>query len=395
MVRRVLKGDHWIAVLMSVMLAAVVAGCDNAEQAAADVPKGIPKAEEHSEGLLLRLSADEARRAGLKVEQIGTVNTPAVVNLFGTVDANRNRLARIVPPVAGRIAKIAADLGDQVEAGTILVMLESPELSEARSAYQQAQTELNLSKSSLERAQRLAAEGSIAQKEQLRARSDHEKAQAALNAALARLQSLGVSATPAAGAALSALAVTAPFAGTVVEKTAVLGEYAQAYQPLFTVADLSSVWIETNLYDRDLGDVRIGARAAITVNAYPDQRFTGTLTYISSILDKDTRTAKARVEVANPEGLLKPGMFANVEIEKAGGRPRLRVPETALVLLQGQMTAFVANGDGFEPRPVETGERNGGQIVVKSGLEPGDQVVVAGAYALKARLLKSQIGDAH
>lgn len=103
----------------------------------------------------------------------------------------------------------------------------------------------------------------------------------------------------------------------------------------------------------------------------------------------------ARVEVANVDDRLRPGLFANVEIEKSKRRAALRVPEDALVLLQGQMTAFVAHDGGFEPRPVEIGERNGGMVVVKSGLEAGDQVVVAGAYALKARLLKSQIGDAH
>jgi membrane fusion protein, heavy metal efflux system len=110
------------------------------------------------------------------------------------------------------------------------------------------------------------------------------------------------------------------------------------------------------------------------------------------VLDRETRTAKARIEVANPEGLLKPGMFATISVDTAAIDPALQVPERALVLLQGQMTAFVRGGDGFEPRPVETGPRRGDQIVVTSGLEPGDEVVVAGAYALKARLLRSQLG---
>jgi len=129
------------------------------------------------------------------------------------------------------------------------------------------------------------------------------------------------------------------------------------------------------------------------VAAFPGKNFTGKVTYVSSALDRETRTAKARIEVANPEGALKPGMFATVAVATSAPEPVLQVPETALVLLQGQMTAFVSDGDGFVPRPVETGARRGGQIVVTSGLEPGDAVVVAGAYALKARLLKSQIGD--
>src|SRR6185437_8405909 len=163
----------------------------------------------------------------------------------------------------------------------------------------------------------------------------------------ARLATLGVAAEPPAGSSPASLTVSAPLAGTIVERTAVLGEYAQAYQPLFTVADLSTVWVETNLYDRDLAHVAVGASATITVSAYSDRRFDGKVTYIGNILDKDTRTAVARIEVANVDGRLKPGLFANVEIATSGKRKALRVPEGALVLLQGQMTAFVANGDGF------------------------------------------------
>ena len=251
--------------------------------------------------------------------------------------------------------------------------------------------EFNLAKTGLDRVQRLVQEGSTAKKELLSAKGDYERAQAVLNAATAKLWNLGVSNTAPSAIPADALIVTAPFDGTVVERAAVLGEYAQSYKSLFTIADLSSVWVETNLYDQDIGMVAVGASATVSVSAYPDQRFAGKLTYISSLLDKDTRTAKARIEALNPDGRLRPGMFADVLIEKVSKHPELRVPETALVLLQGQMTAFVAEGDGFEPRPVETGARSGDEIVIKSGLEPGDAVVVSGAYALKARLLKSQI----
>lgn len=347
------------------------------------------------EGNSVRLSADEMRRAGIKIERLEPVEFAETLAAFGTISANRNRFARVMAPVAGRLVKIAVDLGTQVSAGETLATLESPELGEVRTAYRQGQTELDLARINHERALKLSKDGSIAQKDLLRAHSDYERARAALAAVDAKLAALGVAATAPAGSLPALLAVTAPLGGTVVERTAVLGEYAQAYQALFTVADLSTVWVETNLYDRDLAEVVVGAPATVTVGAYPGQHFVGKVTYIGNILDKDTRTAMARVEVANIDGRLKPGLFANVEIEKTRRQAALRVPENALVLLQGQMTAFVAQGDDFEPRPVEIGERNGGMVVVKSGLEAGDQVVVAGAYALKARLLKSQIGDAH
>lgn len=352
----------------------------------------ITKAESRG-GLLL--SADDIRRAGIRVERVESAQYTTTLAAFGTVGPNRNSFARVSAPVAGRLMKIAVDVGAQVQAGALLAVLESPELAEARTGYLQNLTELELARLNLERAQKLSTDGSIAQKDLLRARSDYERARAALSASEARLATLGVGDAAPTGSSPAFLAVNAPLAGIVVERSAVLGEYAQAYQALFAVADLSTVWVETNLYDRDLAEVAVGAAASVTVSAYPGQRFAGKVTYVGNILDKDTRTAVARVEVANPDGRLRPGLFANVDIETASRRAALRVPENAVVLLQGQMTVFLADDDGFESKPVEIGDRQGGMVVVRSGLEPGDKVVVSGVYALKARLLKSQIGDSH
>lgn len=368
-------------------------GCDEGAKVSVDVPKGPPSSGQNRDAKALRLSTEEARRAGIEVLRLELVDAPETVAVLGVISPNQNRIARVVPPVDGRVVKVSANLGDQVEPGVALATLESPGLGEARAAYEQARTELRLAKAELERTQSLVAEGSIARKEQLRANSAYEKAQVALNVAEAKLASLGASTAAPAGGSPATVVITAPFAGTIIEKMAVFGEYAQAYKPLFTVADLNSLWLETDLYERDLSSVAVGASATVAVAAYPNERFTGTVTYISSTLDSQTRTVKARIEIANADRRLKPGMFADALIDKAGRRPVLRIPETALVLLNGQMTAFVAAGDGYEPRPVETGQRAAGQVVVKSGLEPGDEVVVAGAYALKARLLKSQIGD--
>ena len=382
----------WIALIAAMAFVAVLVARFVPGVTASSQLSGKPVVEERrSAGI--ELDANEVRRAGIRLERLEAAELPAMLGAFGTVGPNRNSFARVTPPVAGRLVKIATDLGEQVSAGETLAVLESPELAEMRTAYLQGQTELNLARTELDRAEKLAVDRSIAQKDLLRARSDYERARAALAAVEAKLATLGVAPAAPAGNSPAFLAVNAPLSGTVVERTAVLGEYVQAYQALFTVADLSTVWVETNLYERDLPDVTVGSPAAMTLSAYPDRRFPGKVTYIGNILDKDTRTALARIEVANADGLLKPGLFANVEIKQARRRSALWVPETALVLLQGQMTAFVAEGETFVPRPVETGDRNGGLVVVKSGLEAGDQVVVAGAYALKARLLKSQLGN--
>jgi cobalt-zinc-cadmium efflux system membrane fusion protein len=385
----------WLGLALAFAFAGAVAVHFASSGAVAESAEKPAPAGQHGKEPALVLDADEKRRAGIKVERIERIERAETVQAFGTISPNRNRFARVTPPIAGRVVKVDVDLGEAVDAGKSLATLQSPELAELRTALQQGQVEMALAKSSLDRSEKLSTDGAMAQKDLLRARADFERAQAAVFAVQAKLTTLEVPIAAPAGAPTALLSVASPFAGTVVERTAVLGEYAQAYQSIFAIADLSTVWVETNLYDRDLGDVTVGAAASVSVSAYPKERFSGTVTYIGNILDKDTRTAMARIEIANPGNRLKPGLFADVTIDKAARTAALRVPESALVLLQGQMTAFVARGDGFEPLPVELGARSGGMVTVKSGLEAGDEMVVEGAYALKARLLKSQIGDAH
>ena len=339
----------------------------------------------------LQLNDEDMRRAGLIVRPIAPAQSTDTLELFGAVEPNRDRLVRITTPVAGRLARVDASLGDRVTAGQTLALLESPEGGDAQAAYQQAETALALAARDRDRIRALVKGGSLAAKEGLRADAEFDKARAQRDAAAAKLKALGL--TQKAGDP-GRLPVTAPLAGVITEKTAVTGEHVQAGQALFTAADLTSLWIEADLFERDLGRVAVGADAKVTVTAFPDRQFPGTVRYLSSGLDRETRTAKARIELDNSEGLLKPGMFATVHLTLPGQKPVLRVPENALLLLQGQMTGFVKTRDGFEPRPVEVGARSAGEIIVTSGLEAGDELVISGAYALKARLLKSQIGDA-
>lgn len=382
-----LSGVAWLSTALA------LAACDDPRPgAAAAAQRGVPAKEASGDSNRLRLDPEAAERAGVRVMPVALAGYAETTTVFGTVEANRDRFTRITPPVGGRVSRVGANLGDQVAAGAALVTLESTELGEARAAHHQAQTEVGVARAHVERTQDLVRIGAIAQRDAQRARVDLEKAQAILSAAAGRLSNLGVGPAPVNGAPSNSLAVTAPFGGTVIEKAAVSGAYAQPYQSLFTIADLGSLWIETNLYDRDLGDVGLHARATVTVDAYPERRFTGRVTYISSLLDPSTRTVKARVEVDNADLSLKPGMFANVRIERDAMAMVMRVPETALVLVHGQMTAFVQHGDGFEPRPVETGERVNGDVTVRSGLVPGETVVVSGAYLLKARMLTALLG---
>ena len=356
----------------------------------------------HGEVEPLKLKADEIQSAGIKSEPISAQDVSEQLTLTATIHPNQDRIAHVAPRVPGRIVKVNANLGDQVKAGQNLAVLDSLEVGEAHSAYLQAATQRALAKADFERAERLHADQIIAQKDHLRANAEYEKSKSALAAAGNRLRMLGVNAVPTIdGKAVSTFPVSTPFAGTVIEKHAILGELSQPDKQLFTVADLSKLWIEANLFEKDVGRVQVGAKAVVSVAAYPDEVFEGTLTYIASVVDKETRTVQARVEVANLDGRLKPEMFATAAI-RTTARTRqgasvnaLLVPTEAVVLMNGQPTVFVEDDDGFEPRGVVLGQKLRERVVVKSGLTAGDRVVTAGAYALKARIMKSQLGEGH
>lgn len=383
--------------LLASTVLALLAGCG-----ASDKPQKAPeaasaKAEAHDDKDGLKLSEEEAKRAGISLETMALQAVPDALTVTATISANLDRLARIAPRVEGRILSAPVGLGDQVHAGQALASLDSPALGEAHATLLRAQAGHRLAQADLQRAQALSADEIIPQRELLRAQGEADKAAAELRSAQDKMRMLGASASVhASDAAQSSFALVAPFAGTVIQKKGSMGELATPAEPLFTIADLSTVWVEASLPEAALARVRNGAPASVSVSAYPGERFTGRITYVGNVLDKDTRAVTARIAVRNPDGRLKPEMFATAYIETgAATKPALSVADSAIVLLQGQPTVFVVEHEGYEARPVELGDKAEGRTLIKSGLAEGDQVVRTGAYALKARLLKSQISDEH
>ena len=360
--------------------------------------KGTESKQEAKEGgsgpAELKLSAEEAQRAGIKVEALALQSVAETLTVTATIRPNQNRIARIAPRVEGRIVQVTANLGDEVKPGQALAVLDSIALGEAQSSLQLAQSARRVAQADFQRAESLIAEEIIPRRDHLRARAELEKTSAELRAAESKLRLLGGSAK-VGGAADSTFPLTSPLAGTVILKKATVGELSTPSEPLFTVADLSTLWVEANLTEDSLAKVRTGAAATMTVGAYAGERFAGRVAYIASVLDKDSRTVPARIEVPNKDRRLKPEMFASVTIDLgAARRETLSVPDEAVVLLQGQPTVFVAKEGTYEARAIEPGEKLAGRTVVKSGVAAGEHVVTAGAYALKARTLKSQIGGA-
>ncbi|MDP3857754.1 MAG: efflux RND transporter periplasmic adaptor subunit [Stagnimonas sp.] len=389
------------AIAMATTLA--IAGCGKGakDEHAAEGDKhaehagGEGKKEEHKEPEELTLTTEEAQRAGVKVEEIKPSAMGATIAVTATIQPSQERLARIAPRIEGRITSTPAKLGDAVKAGQTLATLDSVAVGEAHASWVQAQAELRIAESDFKRAESLVADEIIPRKDFLRAQAEREKAAANLRNAADRLRLMG--GTPnARGSGVSGFVVTAPFAGTVIEKKATLGGLASPAEPIYTVADLSRVWILADLPESALAKVRVGARASVTVPAYPQQTFEGRVGHIGAGVDKETRAVSARIEVGNQDRRLKPEMFATASIEVAGdSRGVLSLPDEAIVLMQGQPTVFVFEQGAYAMRVVEPGERAGGRTVLKSGIKPGEQVVTSGTYALKARKLKSQLGHGH
>lgn len=398
--------QRWAALLCAAVL--LLSGCSGgdtkavAEKGATRGDHADEKAGAHAEekgghaeekgGAPLKLSDAEINQAGIKVEQIAEESVQDAVTLTATIQPNQDRMAHVAARVPGRIVKVNATLGQRVTRGQPLAVLDSIEVGEARSVHRQARSEVSLAQADFDRYERLYKEQIVPQKEWLRARSQLEKSQSALRAASEKLQMLG---TSTADAQSSTFPVSAPFAGIVIDKKAVLGELAEPKDMLFAVADLSTVWIEANLFERDLGRVKLGSDAIVTVSAYPNETFRGKLKYISNTMDKETRTARARIEVPNPGEKLKLEMFATAVLQTETTTKALIVPSDAVVIIDNRPSVYVEHTGGFEARGVELGDKLRGRVVLKSGVKPGDLVVVGGAYELKARQLKSQLGSGH
>lgn len=355
---------------------------------------GEKEGEHADEGGVVKLTEAEIKDAGIRTEPVAVQPIRAQFSVSATIQPNRDRFAHVAPRIPGRILSVPAKAGDSVKGGQVLAQLDSVEMGEAHSAYLQAASHESLARADFERADRLFKEQVVPEKEHLRARSEFEKARAAAQAAADKLRMMGVPAARS-GAAQSSFPVVAPFAGTIIEKDAVIGELAQPDKSLFTVADLSTVWIEANLNERDLARVNTGATAEVTVQAYPDERFRGKVVYVSGSVDKESRTIRARIEVPNPAGKLKPEMFATARIQAETLGKGITVPAEAVSLVDGKKVVFIQEVDGFESREVEMGDDVGGRQIVKAGLHDGEKVVVAGGYAIKARLQKSKIGHGH
>jgi len=311
-----------------------------------------------------------------RLAEVESRNLPDVLRANGSVTPDVSRTIRVTSLGSGRVVDLRARLGDRVNRGQILLRISSSDLATAMADYQKAQADEILSRKALERAQLLSSRGALAEKDLQLAQDTEDKAKIDLQTAEQRVHILG--GDPAHAGPL--IELRAPVSGTIVEQNVSGFEGVKSLDNtpnLFTIADLSMVWILCDVYENDLGIVGIGDAAEIRLNAYPDQIFRGVVQDISRVLDPNTRSAKVRVVLRNPDGSLRPGMFAVATFRSRRSRPRLVVPGTAILRLQDRDWIFRKEGDQ-RFRRVEVhalGEAGGGMVRVQDGLKPGDQII--------------------
>jgi cobalt-zinc-cadmium efflux system membrane fusion protein len=301
---------------------------------------------------------------------------PDEVTANGAVAPDVSRTVPVNAMSGGRVVEIHARLGDEVAEGQLLLRIISQDLSSAISDYRKAQADELLSRQQLDRSKLLFSRGAVAEKDMQAAEDTEAKAKVDVEAAAQKIRLLGGD----LGSLSPVIDVKAPRAGVVVEQNVTGGAGVRSLDNspnLFTIADLSKVWVLCDVYENNLAQVRLGDSAKIRLNAYPDKTLYGQVGNISKILDPATRTAKVRLELDNPSGLLRPGMFAVVTFRSQRARELAVAPASAFLRLHDRDWVFIPLGGGrFRRVEVQAGTQTGdGNQEVLSGLQPGDRVV--------------------
>jgi membrane fusion protein, heavy metal efflux system len=320
-------------------------------------------------------------RSKLTVEAVAEQQVQRTLVLPAMVEADPSRLVKVLPPLAGRITQLKVQLGERVQEGQPLAVLDSPDLGTAYADHERSTVLLELARKNLDRARGLSKIGGAAIRELQQAETDYVTADVEHTRADARLKQIGVN--PETSQPMRTVTITAPIAGSVTELDVGVGAFwNDPNASLMTVADLSSIWVTANVPEKDTALVAKGQQVDVVFAAYPSEVFKGEVLFVSDVLDPDTRRTKVRIAFPNPGIRLKPNMFASVNFLAA---PQMvaTVPATALVLKNETDRVFVEVAPWtFVPRAVEISYQQGNSAVIKSGLTAGERAVVKGGVLL-------------
>jgi len=370
-------------------------------------PGSMPAEQSSSPGAAestITVPPEVMQRAGIKVEPIGEQVSPDLASsalTTGIVQANAYRATPVVTLVGGIVRSVNAELGQRVARGQAMAVIFSDELAQAQSRYLTAQADLEEHHKHHARTTKLVEIGAASREELEQATTKLRSAESELASQRQRLLLLGLSSqrisllrSPAQIS--SEVSLPSPISGTVIARSANPGEVIQADKEILRVADLSSVWVIGQVYEKELGRIRMGSGTSITTETYPGRVYRGQVSYVDPTIDPGTRTAQVRIELANPSQQLKIGMYVNVAFATLGGVATVVVvPANAVQNINNQQVVFVAMREPnvFAMRPVRLGAEANGRYPILEGVSVGDRIVTEGSFLLRAEWLKAHPGQ--
>jgi len=331
------------------------------------------------------VSLDPKMLAAIRIEAVVEREIADVFAVAGKVQFDEERVARIVVPLGGQVIDLRVKVGDAVRRGDALCAINSREAAASVGEYIEARKDVELAEKTAAMTEDLFAHEAASRIAMQQAQSDLAKARSRAARTEESLRVLGLNPRDDLAEFNGRLPITAPLTGIVIDRRVTAGQFVQSDgTPIMTIADLSTVWVIGDVFERDLQRVSPGQTASITTAAYPGETFHGRVNYISDSIDAATRTAKVRVSVANPGGRLKPEMFASVSLDLEAHNRVMLVPADAVFTEDGRAFVYAEIGRGrFVRRAVDVAQSEGPLRRVLAGLRPGDRVVVDGALLLR------------
>lgn len=365
-------------------------------------PEG-PKVEAekgHEAQKVVKLHEEEMKEFGIEVKEGGQDKLTVYLELPGEITPNTDRLVHIVPRVPGVVRKVFKGLGEAVRAGETMAVIDSRELADIKAAYLAALKRVEIARVNLKREEELWRKKISPELDYLEAKRAFDEANIELRSAEQKLHALGFSEEYLASllkqpdVAYTQYEIKAPISGTVIEKHTTLGEVLKDDTTAFVIADLSSVWVNISIYQKDMPFVNKGQSVIISAGGLiPDSK--GVISYVSPISGEETRTAIARVVLPNPKGILRPGLFVTTRVVVDDVTVPLLIPKSALITEGEKTEVFVETPEGFKLKPITIGRSNDTHVEITSGMKPGEKYVSKGAFTLKAQLQKGAFGEGH
>jgi cobalt-zinc-cadmium efflux system membrane fusion protein len=339
------------------------------------------------------LTDEQIEAAGIEVKESGIAVIRTTLQLPGEIRFNEDRTAHIVPRAAGVVESVSANLGQKVSRGQVLAVISSSMVSEVRSELQASEKRRELAQTTYERERTLWEQKISPEQDVLQARQVLREAEIAAANAAQKLRTLGAS---TASGTLGRVEIRAPLNAVVVEKHIAIGEAVREDANVFTLSDLSTVWAEMSVGASDLSKVRVGERVRIKADA-SDVIAEGKISFVGSLIGAQTRTAPARVELSNPQGAWRPGLFVTVEVlTNDNDKPSaVTVASEALQTVEEKTAVFVKVDGGFVAKPVRVGRSDGQRVEILDGLRAGESYAANGSFVIKSEQGKSSATHAH